>query len=255
MPTTDPPLSGKIALVTGGSRGIGAAICKRLARDGAAVAVNFSHSEGAAKAVVAAIRDGGGEAEAVHADLSTPEGPRNCYAALDAAFGKKYAGRLDILVNNAGIGVGGAIADCTDEQFDRIFAVNVRAVFQLTREAARRMKSGGRIVTIGSILGEATPRANQGLYDATKFAVAGFTRAWSRDLGPKGITVNAVHPGPIDTDLNPADGTGADAQRAITSVGHYGKPDDIAAAVAYLVSAEASFVNGERLAVDGGTSA
>jgi len=249
------PFSGKIALVTGGSRGIGAAIASRLAADGAAVVINYSRSEDAAKKIVDAIRLSGGQAEAVHADLSTPEGPRNCFAGLDAAFGKKYAGQLDILVNNAGISSVGTLVECTDEDFDRVFAINVRAVFQLSREAARRMKSGGRIITIGSILGEATPRAGQSIYDASKFAVAGFTRAWSRDLGPAGITVNAVHPGPIDTEMNPADGEGAEVQRAMTSVGRYGRPEEIAAAVAYLASPEAAFVNGERLMVDGGVSA
>lgn len=255
MAETQKPLAGKLALVTGGSRGIGAAIATRLAADGATVIINYALSEGAAKKVVEAIHAAGGQAEAVHADLSTPEGPRNLFAGLDGAFGKKYAGKLDILVNNAGVYDLAPLSDATDESFDRVFMVNVRAVFQLSREASRRMGSGGRIINIGSGLGEAVPMPGSGIYSASKFAIAGFTRAWSRDLGPKGITVNAVQPGPVDTEMNPADSEYSDMQKKMTSVGRFGQPEEIAAAVAYLASPSAAFVNGERLTVDGGWNA
>ena len=251
------PLSNQCALVTGGSRGIGRAIATRLAADGAAVVVNYARNEGAARQVVEAIRAAGGEAEAVHADLGRPEGARNLFAGFDAAFGKRFAGRLDILVNNAGTSEMASILEASDESFDAMFQLNVKSVFMLAREAARRMVAAksGRIINVGSNLGERLARPGFGVYAATKFAVAGFTKAWSHDLGPHGVTVNAVQPGPIDTDLNPAAASTADFQKSLTSVGRYGRAEEIAAAVAYLASPLAGFTNGTCLTVDGGQNA
>ena len=198
------PLEQKLALVTGSSRGIGAAIARRLASDGAAVLVHYGSSRDRADALVNEIRDAGGAAEAIGADLASNDGPSALIAQIDGAFGGKFAGRLDILVNNAGHGSFGSLIDATDEDFDKQFTLNVRAVFQLSREAARRMsKAGwGRIINIGSGLGEAVPMPGMALYCGTKFAIRGLTKGWSRDLGSTGITVNAVQPGPIDTELN-----------------------------------------------------
>ena len=250
-------LTGKLALVTGAGRGIGAAIARRLAADGAAVLVHYSGSKERAGQVVADIRSGGGEAEAVRADLASPDGARELIAQLDRAFGGRFAGRLDVLVNNAGVGEWGALSEATDEHFDRQFNVNVRAPFQLAREAARRMAPAkwGRIINLGSCLGERVPMPGMSVYCATKFAVNGLTRGWSRDLGAAGVTVNSVQPGPIDTDMNPADGPMSAAQKALTSLGRYGRPEEVAAAVAFLAGPAASYVNGENLNVDGGWNA
>lgn len=251
------PIDGKLALVTGSSRGIGAAIARRLAADGAAVLVHYGSSRDRADAVVREVRQAGGDAEAVGADLTRPDGPAGLIAQLDPAFGGRFAGRLDVLVNNAGTGRFGSLTDATDEEFDAQFNLNVRAVFQLSREAARRMtKAGwGRIITIGSGLGERVPLPGMALYCGTKFAVNGLTRGWSRDLGATGVTVNGVQPGPVDTELNPADGPMAETQKKLTSVGRYGKPEEVAAAVAFLASPESGFINGENLTVDGGWNA
>ena len=251
------PLENKFALVTGASRGIGAAIAQRLAADGASVLVHYASSPDRAKAVVADIKKAGGQAEAVGADLASHDGPGALIAQLDGAFGGKFAGKLDVLVNNAGTAVFAPLADTTDEDFDKLYNLNVRAVFQLSREAARRMtKAGaGRIINVGSCLGEAIRIPNITAYSSTKFAVQGLTRGMSRELGAAGVTVNNVQPGPIDTELNPADGQGADAQKGFTSLGRYGKPEEIAAAVAFLAGPGASYITGESLTVDGGTNA
>jgi 3-oxoacyl-[acyl-carrier protein] reductase len=250
-------LSGKLALVTGGSRGIGAAIAKRLAADGAAVLVHYGNSPDRAAAVVADIRKAGGQAEAVGADLSDRNGAATLARQIDGAFGGRFNGRLDVLVNNAGVGAVGPATDVTDEDIDRVIQVNFRAVFQLARDAARRMTKAksGRIINVGSCLGERIFGPGMTLYSSTKFAVQGLTRGLSRDLGPHGITVNNVQPGPTDTEMNPATGDFADSQVKQTSVGHYGKPDDIANAVAFLASPAAAFINGESLTVDGGVNA
>jgi 3-oxoacyl-[acyl-carrier protein] reductase len=257
MATSEKPLSGKLALVTGASRGIGAAIAKKLAADGAAVMVHFSASPDKANAVVAEIKQAGGEAEAVGADLSKSDGPAKLAKQIDTAFGKRFGGRLDILVNNAGVGAFGPVTEVSDEELSKVIQVNFRAVFELARDAARRMSTAksGRIINVGSCLGERIFGPDMTIYSATKFAVAGLTRGLSRDLGPFGVTVNNVQPGPTDTDMNPASGEGADLQRSQTSLGHYGKPEDIAAAVAYLASPAARFVTGASLTVDGGVNA
>ena len=251
------PFANKLALVTGSSRGIGAAIAHRLAADGAAILVHYSSSRDRAEAVVKEIVENGGTAEAIAADLSHHDGPAALLAQIDGSFRGRFAGRLDILVNCAGTGAFGSLTEATDEDFDKQFNLNVRAVFQLSREAARRMTAvgWGRIINIGSGLGELVPMPGMALYCGTKFAIRGLTKGWSRDLGATGVTVNAVQPGPTDTEMNPADGPMAEAQKKLTSVGRYGKPEEIAAAVAFLANPSSAFINGECLTVDGGWNA
>jgi 3-oxoacyl-[acyl-carrier protein] reductase len=250
-------LENKLALVTGSSRGIGAAIAKRLAQAGAAVLVNYSASRDRAEGVAKEIQKAGGSAEIVQADLSQPDGPATLLAQIDKAFKGRFAGRLDVLVNNAGWVDSHPILEATDEAFDKQINLNVRAIFYLSREAAKRMMKvrWGRIINIGSCFGEAVPLPGVGVYAGTKFAVQGFTRGWSRELGPLGITVNNVQPGSIDTELSPADGPLAETLKKLTSVGRFGEVDEIAEAVAFLASPKASFINGESLTVDGGQNA
>ncbi len=252
------PLENKLALVTGSSRGIGAAIAARLANEGASVIVNYASSAQSAEEVVSAIRKAGGEAELLAADLASLDGVRKLIGSLDAVFGGKFGGRLDILVNNAGTVEYGPFLEQSDESYDKHFNLNVRAPIALAKEAGKRMsKSGwGRIINIGSALGEAAHLPGITLYIATKFAINGLTRGLSREFGPLGITVNSVQPGPIDTELSPPEGSEAHATMVkLTSVGRFGKVNEIAAAVAYLASPEASFTNGENLTVDGGWNA
>lgn len=249
-------LENKLALVTGASSGIGAAIARRLAQDGAAVLVHYNSGRERAETIAEEIRQLGGAAEVVGANLSHPDGSSKLIAQLDGTFGGKFARRLDVLVNNAGIVDVNSLADATDEAFDELFNVNVRAVFQLSREAARRMtKAGwGRIINNGSVFGQSAPLPGLSIYCATKFAIQGFTRAWSRDLGAAGITVNNVQPAVIQE--NPtADHPVTESMQRFTSVGRFGKPEEIAEAVAFLASPKASFINGESLTVDGGWSA
>jgi 3-oxoacyl-[acyl-carrier protein] reductase len=253
--TVTQALKGKLALVTGASRGIGASIATRLARDGASVLVHFASSPERAEAVVKAIRDAGGEAEAVGANLSLAEGVTALTDSLNGAFGGKFDGRLDILVNNAGTVEYGPFLDSSETSYDTHFNLNVRAPVELAKNAAKRMiKTGwGRIINVGSAFGEAAPLPGVTLYIASKFAVRGFTRGLSRELGKYGVTVNAVQPGPIDTELAPQPGTEDHATMTrLTSVGRFGKPEEIAAAVAYLASPEAGYTTGESLTVDGG---
>lgn len=247
---TTKTLQGKIAIVTGASRSIGAAIAKRLARDGATVAITYNASPDKAEQVVTEIETAGGKAIALQADAGDPAAVRAAVAAVAERFG-----RIDILVNNAGISVLGAPTDIAFEDFERILAVNVTGVFVATQEALRHMGAGGRIVHIGSSMVAYAAFPTASAYTLTKGAVTGFTRGLVRDLGPKGITVNTVHPGPTDSDMNPAEGAVAEFVKPNIAVGRYGKGSDIAAAVAYLVSEEASFVSGAELLVDGGFTA
>ncbi|MGH8719432.1 MAG: 3-oxoacyl-ACP reductase family protein [Burkholderiales bacterium] len=243
-------LNGKVAIVTGASRSIGAAIAKRLATEGASVIVNYSGSEARANEVVQSITSDGGKAKALRANMRDP-------AAIKRLFNEtlKTFGRLDILVNNAGTFALKSLEESTEEDFDETFDLNVRAVFLAAREAARRMNEGGRIINIGSVNGDRMPYAGGGLNGASKAAVAGFTRGWARDLGPRGITVNCVQPGPIDTDMNPADGESSTFQKQMTALGRYGKTKEVAALVAFLASPEAADITGACLNVDGGTNA
>lgn len=244
------PLNGKVALVTGGSRSIGAAIARRLAADGAAVALTYSASPGKAEEVVREIEAAGGRALAIHADAGDPEAVRAAVAATVEAFGA-----IDILVNNAGVALGGPIDQISFEDYQRMIAVNVTGVFVATQEAARRMESGGRIIQIGSSMARYAAFGGASLYTLTKGAVAGFNRSLARDLGPRGITVNTVHPGPTDTDMNPDGGPVSKIVGPGMAIGRYGRPEEIASAVAYLASPEASFITGADIAADGGFTA
>ncbi len=243
-------LDGKAALVTGGGRGIGAAIARRLAADGAAVAITYVSSPDRAEAVVKEIEARGGKALAIHA-------PAQDAAAVTAAVHQaaEAFGRLDILVNNAGIGAFKTIDDLTLEEFDDVFAVNVRAVFVATQAALKHIGDGGRIITIGSINADRMPFPGGAAYGATKAAVQGLTRGWARDLGPRGITVNVVQPGPVDTELNPAEGPFADILKPLMAIPRYAESDDVAGLVAYLAGPESRFVTGAALDVDGGFGA
>lgn len=243
-------LTGKVALVTGGSRSIGAAIVERLAADGAAVALTYSASPDKAAEVVRAVEAAGGRALAVQADAADPVAVKAAVAKTVEAFGG-----IDVLVNNAGIAIVKPVGELTLEDFDRIVAVNVKGVFVATQEALRHMRDGGRIVNIGSINSDYVPYDGATLYVLTKAAVAGLTRALGRELGPRGITVNNVMPGPVDTDMNPAGGAFADHARQLIAMKRYGTADEIAGLVAYLASPGASYITGSSVAIDGGYSA
>jgi len=240
-------LDGRVALVTGGSRGIGAAIAARLARDGAAVALTYASGALKAEEVVRAIAAEGGRAVALAAEASDPDAVRGAVQET-----VRQLGRLDVLVNNAGVAPVLPLDDFPLAEFDRAFAVNVRAVFVAVQEAARHMPGGGRVITIGSVNADRVAYPGGSVYAATKAAVAGMTRALARELGPRGITVNVVQPGPIDTDMNPADGPFAALATPLLSIGRYGRADEIAALVSYLASDEAGFVTGASVDIDGG---
>ena len=243
-------LNGKKALVTGGSRGIGAAIALRLAQEGADVAVTYVQGEEGAREVVAKIEAMGRRGVALRADLALAED-----AVTSVERAEQALGGLDVLVNNAGVGVLGPLGDITLGDVDRVLAVNVRGVFLASRAAAARMPHGGRIVTIGSCMAQRVPGPGGTLYAMSKAALIGLTKALARELGGRGINATLVHPGPIDTDMNPADGPTAPAQSALTSLGRYGVAQEVASMVAYLAGAEASYVTGAELAVDGGYAA
>lgn len=243
-------LEGRAALITGGSRSIGAAIARRLAADGASVAITFSSSPGPAEAVVKAITDAGGKALAIKADSGQAAAVVRAVQATVEAFG-----RLDILVNNAGILALGPLDQLTLADFDRSIAVNVRGVFVATQEAARHMGEGGRIINIGSTNADRMPFPGGSVYAMTKSALIGLTKGLARDLGPRGITINNVQPGPVDTDMNPASGPFAETMKSLMALPRYGHADEIAGLVSYLASPEAGFVTGASLTIDGGFAA
>ncbi len=245
-----PKLSGKTALVTGGGRGIGAAIARKLAAEGANVALTYSRSETQAHHVATECGNFGVRAEAICADAAD----RAIMTQLVDRVVEKF-GQLDILVNNAAICPVASLEECSDEEFDTIIDINVRAVFLLTRAAAKIMPPGGRIINFGSASGQNVQFPNESLYAMSKFAIAGFTRAWSRDLGSKGITVNCLQPGPIATDMTPETGDFAQIYRDRTGLGRYGKPEEVAELVAFLASPESSYITGACLNIDGGYSA
>ena len=243
------PLEGRVAVVTGASRGIGAAVAMRLATDGATVVVTHPGSDGPEE-VLAAIRTGGHQCSAVEADNTDP-------AAVRAAIQQvaESHGRLDILVNNAGVIRIAPIDEMHIADFDLHFAVNVRGAFVASQEAARHMRSGGRIIMIGSCTADRMPFVGGSAYAMSKAAIAGMARGIARDLGGRGITVNTVQPGPTDTSLNPAAGPNADVQQQMLAIERFARADEIAGLVAYLASDQAAFVTGASLTIDGGYNA
>jgi 3-oxoacyl-[acyl-carrier protein] reductase len=243
-------LAGKVALVTGGSRGIGAAIAKRLAADGATVAITYVKDASAASDVVKAIELDGGKAVAIQADSADVEAVKGAVEKTVATFGQ-----LDVLVNNAGTAIPKTFEETTLEEMDRVIDINVRGTMAATQAALRHMKSGGRIISIGSAVGERVQVPGLVAYSATKGAVKMFTQGLSREVGTRGITVNNVQPGPIDTDLNPAAGDWAVSQKAATALDRYGRVDEVAALVAFVAGPESSYITGSNLTVDGGMNA
>jgi 3-oxoacyl-[acyl-carrier protein] reductase len=243
-------LEGKNALVTGGSRGIGAAIAKRLAADGARVAITYTKGADAAASVVRAIESAGGKAIAIQADATDPE-------AVQAALTKTVSalGKLDVLVNSAGTAIPKKFEETTLEELDQVINLNIRGVFVTTQAALKQMNDGGRIISIGSCVGERMMTPGLVPYAATKSAIRMFTQGLSREVGDRGITVNNVQPGPIDTDLNPASGDWATPQKAVTALNRYGRVEEVAALVAFIAGPEASYITGANLTVDGGTNA
>jgi len=243
-------LDGKIALVTGGSRGIGAAIAKRLAADGANVALTYTKGADAAKSVVKEIERAGGTAIAIQADAADADASTAAVDKTVAAFG-----RLDVLVNNAGTAIPKRFEETTLEELDRLIDVNVRGTLVVTQAALKHMKDGGRIIMIGSSVGERVLVPGLVPYSATKGAVKMFSQGLAREVGSRGITVNNVQPGPIDTDLNPAAGEWAVPQKAATALDRYGQVEEVAALVAFVAGPEASYITGANLTVDGGMNA
>jgi 3-oxoacyl-[acyl-carrier protein] reductase len=243
-------LTGKTALVTGGSRGIGAGIARRLAADGANVAITYTKGAEAAASIVADIEAAGGKAMAIQADAT--DAP-----AVAAAIEKTVAtyGQLDVLVNNAGTAIPKPFVEATLEELDRVIDINFRGTLIATQAALKHMQDGGRIIMIGSCVGERNMTPGLAAYAATKGAIKMFTQGLAREVGSRGITVNNVQPGPIDTDLNPAAGDWATPQVANTALKRYGHVDDIAAMVAFVAGPDAGYITGASLTVDGGTNA
>ncbi|VVM75277.1 Cyclic-di-GMP-binding biofilm dispersal mediator protein [Pseudomonas fluorescens] len=243
-------LTGKVALVQGGSRGIGAAIVRRLALQGAHVAFTYVSSAGPAQALAEEINSAGGKALALRADSADASAVQQAVQDTVETFG-----RLDILVNNAGVLAVAPVAEFDLAEFDRMLAVNVRSVFVASQAAAPHLGQGGRIINIGSTNAERMPFAGGAPYAMSKSALVGLTKGLARDLGPQGVTVNNVQPGPVDTDMNPADGDFADSLIPLMAVGRYGHAEEIASFVAYLAGPEAGYITGASLTVDGGFSA
>jgi 3-oxoacyl-[acyl-carrier protein] reductase len=243
-------LQGKVALVTGGSRGIGAAIVRRLVQEGAAVAFTYVSSKEKAEALVRAMEAEGGKVLPIQADAADADAVTSAVRQAARTFGQ-----LDILVNSAGVYEAGSLDELSIAAFDRMVAVNIRSVFVAIQEAVRHMPEGGRIVTIGSCVSERAPAVGMGPYAMSKSAITGLTRGLARDLGPRGITVNNVQPGPVDTDMNPAHGPDAELQHGWMALPRHGHPSEIAAMVAYLAGPEAGYVTGASLLIDGGFAA
>ncbi len=244
---TDTPLTGKVAIVTGGSRGIGAAVVRRLARHGAAVAFTYRHSADAAEKLAAEIAEAGGRAIPIQADSTDTE-------ATVAVVERTVAelGGLDIVVANSAVFGGGPLSDVSLDVYDDIMTANVRSVFVLAQAAARHLREGGRVVVIGSVNGDITIAPGVTIYATSKAAVAGMVRGLARDLADRAITVNVVQPGPIDTDMNPADGPMSSLLTPRTALQRYGRADEVASLVGYLASPEAGYVTGATLDIDGG---
>lgn len=243
-------LENKVALITGGSRGMGAAISKRLASEGASVVLTYSKSPEKANAVTAEINSAGGRAIAVEADSADAQAVTGAVHKTVVEFGK-----VDIIVNNAGIYIGNAFEDHTLEDYEQIMNVNVRAVYAASLAAVKHIPTGGRIITIGSNMADNALSPQTTLYTMSKAALTGFTRGLARDLGTKGITVNLVQPGPVNTDMNPSDTELADFLRGRMALAEYGTVDDIAGLVAFLASEEGKFITGTAITIDGGLNA
>ena len=243
-------MKNKVALVTGGSRGIGAGIARRLAADGASVAITYSKGADAAASVVKAIESAGGKALAIQADATDAAAVRSAVEQTVATFGQ-----LDVLVNNAGTAIPKPFEEATLEELDQVININLRGILVATQAALKHLPDGGRIIMIGSCVGERTMTPGLAAYAATKAAVKMFTQGLSREVGARGITVNNIQPGPIDTDLNPAAGDWATPQIANTALKRYGHVDEVAALVAFVAGPEASYITGANLTVDGGTNA
>jgi 3-oxoacyl-[acyl-carrier protein] reductase len=243
-------LTGKAALVTGGSRGIGAASVLRLASEGASVAFTYSASSEQANSLVEQIAKSGGNAIAIKADAADQEAVRASVRETAKQFG-----RIDILVNNAGIIVLGQITEIKEADFQRILSVNVHSVFTATQEAVHYMPDGGRIIHIGSVNSDRMPFVGGSVYALTKGAIFSFTKGLARDLGPRNISVNNIQPGPIDTDANPASGPFAETMLGLMALKRYGKGEEIAGLVNYLAGPEAGYITGASLLIDGGFDA
>ncbi|WP_107309382.1 SDR family NAD(P)-dependent oxidoreductase [Streptomyces sp. TP-A0356] len=248
--TSQGTLNGKVALVTGGSRGIGAATVVRLAREGADVAVTYLNGKEAAEDVVRAVEGLGRRAVALRADAVDA---REAAGAVERAA--EALGGLDVLVNNVGVGVLGPLENLSLADVDQVLAVNVRAAFLASQAAAARLPRGGRIITVGTCMTQRVPGPGGTLYATSKAALIGLTKALARELGPRGITANLVHPGPVDTGMNPADGPHAPGQAAMTALGRFGTAEEVASMVTYLAGADAAYVTGAELSVDGGHAA
>ncbi|MEM9084063.1 MAG: 3-oxoacyl-ACP reductase family protein [Planctomycetota bacterium] len=246
-------LAGKTALVTGGSRGIGAATSKRLAREGAHVAVNYSSSPDNARAVVDEIRSTGGNAFVVQGNVASPDAVESMFAELDQRFSEG----IDILVNNAGIFELAPITETTLADFDRTMQVNVRGVFDVTRHAVQRMNDHGRIITLGSCMGDRSMFAGSAIYAMSKSAVAGLTKGWAHDLGERGISVTCLQRGPIDTDMNPdvEDNPGAAYVKPLTTLKRFGTAEEVAELIGFLASPGGGYISGQTITIDGGLNA
>ncbi|WP_067967782.1 SDR family NAD(P)-dependent oxidoreductase [Mycolicibacter icosiumassiliensis] len=243
-------LTGKRALVTGAARGIGAAIAVELATRGADVAITYQRSTDSAAKVTGRIRSLGQKAVAIQADSADA-------AAVTSSVAEavSHIGGLDILVNNAGVLYSAPLVETTLEQIDHLIAVNIRSVVLASQAALAYLPDGGRIVSLGSCLAERVAIDYATVYSMSKSALLSFTRGLARELGPRGITVNLVHPGPTDTDMNPADSAGADGLTGLMALGRYARVGDIASAVGFLVGPTAGNITGTGITVDGGMNA